>query len=145
MKKVVPAVAVSLACVVPVRGPVTRHFDPPACEKCAGHRGVTVASVAGDDVVAVAGGTIRFAGEVGGRTYVVQQVAPGVLVTYGGVVSPVGPGTEMAKGQRVAVSGDSTYLSVRVNGGHREPLRALGIGRVRLAGPGNVGLSGGSR
>lgn len=132
-------------CIAPVGGPVVRHFDPPACERCAGHRGVTIESRSGDNVVAVADGTIRFVGDVGGRTYVVQQVAPDVLVTYGGVSAPVGQGTHATKGQPIATATETTYLSVRVRGRHREPLRALGIGRARLVGPGNVGLAGDSR
>ena len=141
----VPAVFVSLACIAPVRGPVVRHFDPPSCERCAGHRGVTVATDPGTDVVAVADGAIRFSGSVGGRTYVVLQVSPGVLVTYGNVVGPVAGDTPVRKGDRVASATDTTYLSVRVNGQHREPLRALGLARARLVGPGNVGPAEGSR
>ncbi len=137
--------ALSLACIAPVRGPVVRHFDPPSCERCAGHRGVTVATEPGDVVVAATDGTVRFSGEVGGRTYVVQQVSPGVLVTYGGISAPVAQETILEKGGRVGTATESTYLSVRVSGEHREPLRALGIARVRLVGPGNVGLVGVSR
>lgn len=138
-------VAVVSACMSPVRGAVVRQFDPPACERCAGHRGVTVATEPGDEVVAVTDGVIVFSGTVGGRTYVVQQVSPGVLVTYGGVVAPVATDARLTKGERVADATEATYLSVRVRGDHREPLRALGIGRVRLVGPGNVGGAGHSR
>jgi septal ring factor EnvC (AmiA/AmiB activator) len=136
---------VSLACVVPVNGAIVRHFDPPACERCAGHRGVTIATEPGSGVVAVADGTIRFSGEVGGRTYVVLEVSPGVLVTFGGVTAPAPVDSTLNKGEQVATATDSTYLSVRWRGEHREPLRALGIGRVRLVGTGNVAPVGESR
>ena len=138
-------VAVVTACIAPARGAVVRQFDPPACERCAGHRGVTVETEPGDEVVAAADGAIVFSGTVGGRTYVVQQVAPGVLVTYGDVAAPVAAEVRLTQGERVGGATESTYLSVRVRGEHREPLRALGIGRVRLVGPGNVGGAGESR
>lgn len=131
-------VAMMLGCVVPVAGPVVRQFEAPACERCAGHRGITIGSTGGAPVVAVAEGTIRFVGTVGGRVYVVQQVGPEVLVTYGDVDARVEQGVHVKKGQTLARAGESTYLSVRQNGVHREPLRALGFGRARLVGPGNV-------
>ena len=138
-------IMVSVSCIAPVRGEVVRSFDPPSCERCAGHRGVTIATQPGTDVLAVADGTVRFSGNVGGRTYVVLEVSPGVLVTFGGVTAPAGFDAAVQKGERLASATDSTYLSLRVRGRHREPLGALGIGRVRLAGPGNVGLARDSR
>ena len=62
---VLPAVVVG-AVVVPVEGQVIRGFDRPLCTYCPGHRGVTIDSRPGDEVVAVTGGVISFSGEVGG-------------------------------------------------------------------------------
>ena len=57
-------------CIVPpphavLPGPVVRPYVAPACERCAGHRGVTVA-VTGP-VRALTGGVITFDGKVGAR------------------------------------------------------------------------------
>lgn len=131
--------------MVPVSGDVVRRFDRPSCERCPGHRGITVASSPGEPVVAVAAGTVEFVGEVGGRTYVVQRVAPSVVVTYGGVTPTVRDGATVQRGEQVATADGETYLSVREAGRHLEPLRALGLGRARLVGPGDVGPSAPSR
>ena len=133
--------AVSTVVVIPVQGQVVRGFDPPACERCAGHRGVTVGARPGSMVVAVLAGPVEFVGEVAGRIYVVQRVAAGVRVTYGGL-SQVAPGVtaggRLGPGEAVGETPGEAYLSVRLGDLHVEPLRALGIGRARLVGPGGV-------
>ena len=119
--------------MVPVSGHVVRQFDPPECERCAGHRGVTVKTEAGQTVVATANGVVEFAGSVGGRLYVVQRVSPTVRVTYGWLssISAI-EGVTIVAGEAVGVAADTTYLSVRLGEIHVEPLRALGLGRARL-------------
>jgi septal ring factor EnvC (AmiA/AmiB activator) len=122
-----------MLCVVPVSGHVVRQFDPPACERCAGHRGVTVKTNGGETVVATATGVVEFAGSVGGRLYVVQRVSPMVRVTYGWLSSiSATEGVAVGAGEVIGVAADTTYLSVRVGEIHVEPLRALGLGRARL-------------
>jgi murein DD-endopeptidase MepM/ murein hydrolase activator NlpD len=137
---VLPAVVVG-AVVVPVEGQVIRGFDRPLCTYCPGHRGVTIDSRPGDEVVAVTGGVISFSGEVGGLMYVVQTIAPNVRVTYG-LVMAVAPnvveGSWVDAGQVVALANESTYLGVRIGQEYVEPLRFLGLGRVRLVGPAQV-------
>lgn len=122
-------------------GIVVRAFDPPACERCAGHRGVTIAAQPGHTVVAVAGGVVEFVGPVAGRIYVVQRVAPAVRITYAGF-DPVGEGVvegaRLGTGEPIGRSTGEAYLSVRHHDRHVEPLRALGIGRARLVGAGAV-------
>lgn len=122
-----------MLCVVPVSGTVVRQFDPPACERCAGHRGVTVESHAGTPVVAAATGVVEFAGSVGGRLYVVQRVGPTVRVTYGWLDAITATeGATVEAGTVIGVAAGATYLSVRIGEIHVEPLRALGLGRARL-------------
>lgn len=119
--------------VVPIPGAVIRHFEPPVCERCAGHRGVTIRTDPGDSVVAATNGVVEFAGVVGGRLYVVQRVSPAIRVTYGALASvSVQSGKAMSAGEVLGAAGESTYLSVRVGETHVEPLRALGLGRSRL-------------
>lgn len=129
------------AIVVPVEGEVVRRFDRPQCVYCPGHRGVTIDSRAGDEVLSLAGGVVSFAGEVGGRLYLVQSVAPDVRVTYGGVLAlgaDVQEGQWVDAGQVVAIANENTYLGVRVGQEYVEPLRFLGLGQVRLGFPGPV-------
>jgi septal ring factor EnvC (AmiA/AmiB activator) len=134
-------VVVAGAIVVPIEGEVVRRFDRPLCMYCPGHRGVTIDSNPGDEVLALAGGFISFAGEVGGRLYVVQSFAPDIRVTYGGVLAlgvDVQEGEWVDAGQVVAIADDSTYLGVRIGQEYIEPLRFLGLGQVRLGAPGPV-------
>lgn len=125
--------------VPPVRGEVVQRFVAPRCLRCAGHRGVTVATGPGEPVVAVRSGTITFAGPVAGRTYIVERVAPGVRVTYGWVrsVAPgIGEGVRVGAGDVLGTVGSRTYLGVRVGDRYVEPLSILGLWRPRLVGPG---------
>jgi len=95
-------------------------------------------------VVATSSGVVEFAGQVGNTLYVVQRVAPAVRVTYGGLAglpAEMLGGHELAAGDPVGQAADTTYISVRAGDTHVEPLRALGLGRPRLVGPGGVGTS----
>ena len=124
----------------PVSGPIIQHFVAPSCERCAGHRGVTIATRPGQQVVAVLPGTISYVGEVAGLTYVVQVVRPGVKVTYGWLTpqADLAEGDEIVAGALVGWAGERTYLGVRVEGRYVEPLRYLGLGGSRLRGGGGV-------
>jgi septal ring factor EnvC (AmiA/AmiB activator) len=124
----------------PVSGPIIQHFVAPSCERCAGHRGVTIATRPGQQVVAVLPGTISYVGEVAGLTYVVQVVRPGVKVTYGWLTpqADLAEGDEIVAGALVGWAGERTYLGVRVDSQYVEPLRYLGLGGSRLRGGGGV-------
>lgn len=126
--------------VVPVAGPVLEGFRPPACQRCSGRRGVVIGSRPGDIVRAVRSGPVTFSGQVGGRLYVVQTVAPGVRVTYGWLasVSDHDVGDEVTAGQVVGTAAERTYLGVRLGQVYVEPLRYLGLGGARLRGVGQV-------
>lgn len=130
---VLKRVGIGLMFLVPVPGVVVRHFQAPECLRCAGHRGVTMETEAGRPVVATTDGVVEFAGSVGGRLYVVQRVSPTVRVTYGALASTSAHEAQaVSAGESLGISGESTYLSVRVGEVHVEPLRALGLGRSRL-------------
>jgi murein DD-endopeptidase MepM/ murein hydrolase activator NlpD len=124
----------------PVSGLIIQHFVAPACPRCAGHRGVTIATRSGQAVVAVLSGTISFVGEVAGLTYVVQVVHPGVKVTYGWLKPhpQLSEGDDVARGAVVGVAAERTYLGVRAGGVYVEPLRYLGLSGARLRGLGGV-------
>lgn len=141
--------AVPIRPIPPVPGQVVQRFVAPACQRCSGHRGVTIASTPGQPVRAVLPGTITFVGEVAGTSYVVQLVAPKVKITYGwlGLTEGLFRGDIVEQGQTLGLAGERTYLGVRVGSHYVEPLRALGLGWARLRGPGRVvvGLAGSAR
>ncbi len=132
-------VSLALAAVAPVPGPVTQHFVAPACQRCAGHRGVTIDNPDGLPARSPVAGNVTFAGTVAHQMYVVVQPRAGVLVTVGRLNSlMVAKGDTVGEGQEIGMSGATTYLGVRVRGVYMEPLRFLGFGRVRLVGGGTV-------
>lgn len=145
--------ALMVMAIAPVNGEVVRSYDAPDCDRCSGHRGVTIASTPGTTVRSPLAGVVTFAGSVGARLYVVVLVRQNVRVTVGHVaaVAPgVSSGVAVQQGAELAVAAATTYLSVRQGDIHREPLRALGLGRARLVGGGglsgaNVGHNGAAR
>lgn len=127
--------------VAPVRGIVVQRFVAPRCERCSGHRGVTIATDPGQPVVAARTGTITFAGRVAGRHFIVERIAPDVRVTYGWVESVaegVTEGVQVGAGEVLGTVGRLTYLGVRVGRSYVEPLSYLGLWRIRLVGPGRT-------
>ena len=132
-------ISLALSAVPPVPGPVTQHFVAPSCQRCAGHRGITIDNSDGVTVMSPVAGTVTFAGSVAHQLYVVVGPSPGVLVTVGRLAEvTVREGDDVAEGQPIGTSGAATYLGVRVRGVYVEPLRFLGFGRVRLVGRGAV-------
>ena len=122
--------------VPPVRGTVVTSFRPPACERCAGHRGVTVATESGSDVRAVRQGLITFVGKVALLTYIVQEIEPGGRVTYGWLAdTAVNEGDIAEAGAVIGHTAKRTYIGVRVGEIYVDPLRRLGFSRARLVGP----------
>lgn len=120
-----------------------QRFIAPSCLRCAGTRGLTVATRPGSMVRATLAGEITFAGQVGGVLWVVQQVAPGVRVTYGRLETVAGGiviGTRIARGTPVGVADTSIYLGVRVGETPADPTRCW-TRRIRLVPP-DVGRSG---
>lgn len=126
-------------CVAPptkavLPGPVIRGFVAPACQRCAGHRGVTVA-VAGT-VRALLDGVVTFDGPVGGRRFLVTRVGPGLLLTYGDLLG--GPwlvGQRIARGAPLGEATGSMYLGVRRAGMPVDPVLLVGRSGARLAPP----------
>jgi murein DD-endopeptidase MepM/ murein hydrolase activator NlpD len=120
--------------VAPVFGPVVEQFRAPACERCAGHRGVTIATTPGDVVRAAVDGEIVFVGEVAGVTYVVERISADVRITYGMVqpLSTLVTGQLVVAGQPLGVSETRVYLGVRVGARPVHPLRYLGLAGARL-------------
>ena len=125
--------------VPPVRGTVVDVFRAPACQRCAGHRGVTIATTTGSPVRAVTAGVVVFVGQVARVLYVVQDIGRGARITYGRLdSSSIVAGSSLAAGDTIGVSSDQLYLGVRVQGSYVNPLQYLGFRQGRLVGRGSV-------
>jgi murein DD-endopeptidase MepM/ murein hydrolase activator NlpD len=80
---------------------VTRGFDPPSTAYGAGHRGVDLAAVAGQPVLAAGPGRVTYAGLLAGRGVVTVTHAGGLRTTYEPVSPAVRVGAAVALGQRI--------------------------------------------
>ena len=133
------AVAQPFPPVAPVSGTVIDGFRAPACQRCAGHRGITVATTIGSPVRAVTAGVIVFVGQVARVLYVVEDIGRGARVTYGRLdSSSIVAGSSVVAGDTIGVSSDELYLGVRVRGSYVNPLQFLGFRQGRLVGRGSV-------
>ncbi|MBJ7464509.1 MAG: M23 family metallopeptidase [Mycolicibacterium sp.] len=94
---------------------VTRGFDAPSPNWTRGHRGVDLAGSTGQTVLASAGGTVVFAGELAGRPLVSVQHPGGLRTSY----EPVRPAVRA--GQRVQAG---AALGVLLDGHAGCPVRA---------------------
>ena len=119
---------------------VVAPFDAPAGPYGPGHRGVDLSGAVGQPVLAVAAGTVDFAGQVGGLPVVVVDHGR-LRTTYQPVVPLVQRGSEVRGGQALGtltVIGSHClplsclHLGVRDGGVYLDPLGFLSLGPVRL-------------
>ncbi len=78
---------------------VTRPFDPPANPYAAGHRGVDLAGVPGQEVRTAGAGTVVYAGLLAGRGVVSVEHTDGLRTTYEPVLASVAAGMALSLGQ----------------------------------------------
>jgi murein DD-endopeptidase MepM/ murein hydrolase activator NlpD len=118
---------------------VHRGFAPPTVAWSSGHRGVDLVAKPGEAILAVASGTVAFAGSIAGKP-VVSIDHGSVRTTYEPVVSSVHVGERVARGQVIGVLGAGGHCRGCLHWGLREgrsyldPLLLLGSrdGRLRL-------------
>ncbi len=102
----VEAAAATPGYLRPVRGPITRHFEPPPTPYAAGHRGIDMAVPGGTSVVASNAGTVAFAGAIAAELFVSIDHADGIRTTYSYLsLLSVAKGDVVARGQVIALSG----------------------------------------
>jgi murein DD-endopeptidase MepM/ murein hydrolase activator NlpD len=120
---------------------VTRGFDPPSTRFGAGHRGVDLAAVPGQQVVAAGAGVVVFAGLVAGRPVVSVDHAGGLRTTYEPVQPVVAAGQVVARGSPLGgvVAGHGgcpadacLHWGLRRGDAYLDPLALLRPPRVRL-------------
>lgn len=111
----------------PVTAPVTDPFRLPPCVWCPGNRGIEYGPAPGQQVRAVAAGTVSFAGTVTGTRYVVVEHADGLRATYGRLAdSPLRRGDRVSAGQQVGTTTDRFYFGLRDGGTAVDPTPFLG-------------------
>ncbi|PCN47404.1 peptidase M23 [Curtobacterium sp. 'Ferrero'] len=82
---------------------VSRPWEAPEDEYAAGHRGIDVRAALGTPAVAVADGTVTFAGAVAGRSVVSIDHGHGLVSTLDSVAPTVSTGDEVTQGQTVGI------------------------------------------
>lgn len=121
----------------PVDAPIVDYFRPPAHRYGPGNRGLEYATGRGQRVGAVAAGTVVFAGQVGGRLFVVVAHSPDLRSTYAYLDRiVVTKGESVTPGQRLADAAPGFHLTARHHGRYIDPLPLFGWRyRVRLVAP----------
>jgi len=93
---------------------VIDEFRAPACERCAGNRGIEFSLRQGSSLFSASDGVVSFSGRVGQVEYLVIATNFNRRITYGRIESSVvRVGDRVRAGQRVAVSTNSFYFGVR--------------------------------
>ncbi len=112
---------------------VVRPWEAPADEYAAGHRGIDLAAPLGAPTVAVADGTVSFAGQVAGRGVVTIDHGDGLASTLDSVEPSVSTGETVQQGAAVGVvavghcpaTDPCVHLGARVDGRYVDPLPFL--------------------
>ena len=117
--------AVATVCLaMPAHTHVIDPFRAPPCDRCAGNRGVELATSAGTDVRVATNGVVTFAGQVGGRNYVVVRASADrrLRVTYDGLAAlAVARGDAVSTGKSLGTTADTLFFGVRVGDRHVDP------------------------
>jgi murein DD-endopeptidase MepM/ murein hydrolase activator NlpD len=123
---------------------VVRAFEAPAGPFAAGHRGVDLAGLVGQQVLAAGEGVVAFAGMVAGRGVVSVQHPGGLRTTYEPVAAVLGAGDAVHGGTVLAtlsaapghcLPGTCLHWGLRRGEVYLDPLSLVGLvsaARVRL-------------
>lgn len=121
------------AWVWPVAPRLVRPYLAPATPYAAGHRGIDLRAAPGDEVRAVADGTVHFAGVVVDRPVVSLRHAGGVLSSFEAVASSFARGDPVSAGDVIGTiapgghcAGTCLHVGARVDGGYVSPMLFLG-------------------
>lgn len=119
---------------------VIRAYVAPASPYSAGHRGVDIAAVEAQPVVAAEAGVVWFVGTVVDRPLITLSHPGGLLSTVEPVASDLRIGAAVSRGQNIGTvargghcDGRCVHFGVRLRGEYVSPLLLLeGIPRARL-------------
>jgi hypothetical protein len=118
------AIVTSVCLSLPAHSHTIDTFRPPPCDRCAGNRGLDLATTPGGAITAGLHGTVTFSGQVGGRLYVVVRSAHDrhLRVTYGGLAEvSVQRGQSVVRGQRVGIAAEVLFVGTRVGERYVDP------------------------
>lgn len=123
--------AASVRHTPPVDAPIIDPFRLPEAPWLPGNRGIEYDTFAGQVVRATAGGTVSFAGQVGGDLFVTVQHDARLRTTVGYVTQVlVGAGDVVRAGEPIAVAGESLHFTARLDGRYIDPTTLFGTLRV---------------
>lgn len=120
------AVLASFCLALPTHLGIIDPYRAPECERCAGNRGLELATRDGAAVAAGLSGTASWVGPVADRLYVVLRSStdPSVRITYGGLASTtVQTGDMVRAGDPVGIAGSDLFVGMRIGNIHVDPLR----------------------
>lgn len=125
----IAALATTVCLVLPAHTHVMDAFRAPPCDRCAGNRGLDLATTPGNAVGAGTDGTVTFAGQVGGRNYVVVRTRADarLRLTYGGLAAlVVQRGDFVSLGQVLGYATDTLFFGIRRGERHVDPQPFIG-------------------
>lgn len=145
--------------IPPVPGAVVRGFEAPDGPYGPGHRGVDLAAVPGQAVVAALDGTVVFSGTVAGTGWVTLHHGGGLVTTYGPLEDRIVEGLRVARGDEVgvvagppvgdpagsvSVGGPAAHVDwgARLAGAYIDPLLLLEPWSLRLTDPARLSDAG---
>jgi murein DD-endopeptidase MepM/ murein hydrolase activator NlpD len=111
----------------PTNRSISDPWRPPANPYAAGNRGIEFATVAGDQVLIAAAGSVTFAGNVAGTYYLVVLHPDGIRTTLGGLTgSPFRIGDNVARGQVAGTASGPIHFGARYGDLYIDPTPLLG-------------------
>lgn len=117
----------------PVDAPVVDPFRPPATRYGPGNRGLTYDLATGTAVRASGGGTVVFAGPVGGSLHVTVRHADGLRTSYSFLASvSVRRGQRVSAGAVVGTGGRGFHFGLRDGDTYLDPASLFGATSVRV-------------
>ncbi len=116
---------------LPVQGEISDFFRPPSTPYGPGNRGLEFAVADGSPIVAVAAGTVSFAGQVGASFHVVVDHSDGLRSGYSYLSQvDVMAGDLVDSGEVLGASSNRFHLSARLADGYAgEPIPSWGARR----------------
>lgn len=106
----------------PVDAVIIDPFRPPAGPYAPGNRGLEYDTTVGQVVRASSGGTVTFAGQVGGFLFVTIRHSAELRTTVGFVdAALVSAGDRVAQGEAIATAGHTMHFTARRNGTYIDP------------------------
>jgi murein DD-endopeptidase MepM/ murein hydrolase activator NlpD len=121
-----------LQLVPPVPGGIVDNWRPPSSPYGPGNRGVDLRASVGEPVRSVGNGVVTFAGQVGGRLFVVIDIA-GVKITLGFLKSIlVKTGQSVRARDVVAYANGPVHVGVRQGATYIDPRPSFATKSVRL-------------